>query len=235
MAEKDAKEKSFFAEFGDLVRKHYGAKPEEKKFAEAKAKDGSVLTYEGDMPMEGMPVFVVTPDGGQAPVPDGVVMMEDGSQIEVLAGKIVKVKPADAPQEETKPAEQMQGKETLAEAAAKRIVESVVKETHYSKTEVDAKIAELKTEFAAIKTAADEAKAEAAAVKAENATLTAEVAGFKAQAQTLTEKFSKHETFAAEVQKLLVEPQEQKVPKPEVPDGQAKVPSRAEWQKRFMK
>jgi hypothetical protein len=62
-------------------------------FVEAKLKDGTVVKVEGDSLVEGAAVKVVTeemPDGIAAP--DGVHMLEDGSEVETKDGIIVSVK-----------------------------------------------------------------------------------------------------------------------------------------------
>lgn len=62
-------------------------------FVEAKLKDGTVVKVEGDSLAEGAAVKVVTeemPDGIAAP--DGVHMLEDGSEVETKDGIIVSVK-----------------------------------------------------------------------------------------------------------------------------------------------
>lgn len=62
-------------------------------FVEAKLKDGTVVKVEGDSLVEGAAVKVVTeemPDGIAAP--DGVHMLEDGTEIETNGGMIVSVK-----------------------------------------------------------------------------------------------------------------------------------------------
>jgi hypothetical protein len=62
-------------------------------FVEAKLKDGTVVKVEGDSLAEGAAVKVITeemPDGIAAP--DGVHMLEDGSEVETKDGIIVSVK-----------------------------------------------------------------------------------------------------------------------------------------------
>ena len=62
-------------------------------FVEAKLKDGTVVKVEGDSLVEGAAVKVVTeemPDGIAAP--DGVHMLEDGTEVETKGGMIVSVK-----------------------------------------------------------------------------------------------------------------------------------------------
>lgn len=64
-------------------------------FVEAKLKDGTIVKIEGDMLAEGAAVKVVTadmPDG--IPAPDGIHMLEDGTEVETKDGMIVSVKEA---------------------------------------------------------------------------------------------------------------------------------------------
>jgi hypothetical protein len=221
------KEKSegFLKELAALCKKHFAAQPE-KKFAKVKTKDGTEITYEGDMPMEGMPVFVIMPDGQQAPVPDGIVTLEDESQIEVLAGKIVAVKSKtpDAPA-----TADMASKESVTAAEVKKIVESTIKEHYYAKADVDALVSGLNEKLTATEQAF-------AAAKTGNETLVQSLADMKASYEKLEERFKTHEQFASDVSKLLEEPQ---VP-PNTPPkefkkdeaGKEKL-TREEWQKKY--
>ena len=64
-------------------------------FIEAKLKDGTIVKVEGDGLAEGAAVKVITedmPDGIAAP--DGVHMLEDGSEVETKDGMIVSIKEA---------------------------------------------------------------------------------------------------------------------------------------------
>jgi hypothetical protein len=64
-------------------------------FVEAKLKDGTVVKVEGDSLAEGAAVKVVTeemPEG--IPAPDGIHMLEDGTEVETKEGLIVSVKEA---------------------------------------------------------------------------------------------------------------------------------------------
>src|SRR3990167_4959790 len=86
---KDEKVEGFMSGFKKLLVETFGAK---QNFKEAKLKDGTVIYYEGDMPMEGLEVWVIPTDGSEKlPAPDGVHALEDGTQLEVVAGKITKV------------------------------------------------------------------------------------------------------------------------------------------------
>ena len=64
-------------------------------FVEAKLKDGTIVKVEGEGLAEGAAVKVITedmPDG--IPAPDGIHMLEDGTEIETKEGLIVSVKEA---------------------------------------------------------------------------------------------------------------------------------------------
>jgi hypothetical protein len=64
-------------------------------FVEAKLKDGTIVKVEGEGLAEGAAVKVITedmPDG--IPAPDGVHMLEDGTEVETKEGLIVSVKEA---------------------------------------------------------------------------------------------------------------------------------------------
>lgn len=62
-------------------------------FVEAKLKDGTVVKVEGDSLAEGAAVKVVTEDMPEGiAAPDGVHMLEDGSEVETKDGIIVSVK-----------------------------------------------------------------------------------------------------------------------------------------------
>jgi hypothetical protein len=64
-------------------------------FVEAKLKDGTIVKVEGEGLAEGAAVKVITedmPDG--IPAPDGIHMLEDGTEIETKEGLIVSIKEA---------------------------------------------------------------------------------------------------------------------------------------------
>lgn len=69
------------------------------KLSEVKLKDGTTLTIEGEAPVVGASVQVVS-DGGNIPAVDGEYELEDGSKITIASGKISEVKPAEQKKEE---------------------------------------------------------------------------------------------------------------------------------------
>lgn len=167
----------------------FGAK---ETFMEAKLKDGTVIYYEGDMPMEGMDVWVIPSDGTEKlPAPDGVHVLEDGSQLEVVGGKIVKVAPVEEMAAPDSPAATL----PETEAAAKRIVESTIKETVFSKEEVTSEIKKATDAFALqFEAHKKETTDSIAAMTSANEALTKELATAKAETETVKNQFSKFST-----------------------------------------
>lgn len=91
----------------EMIKRHFNLV---EKFAEVMLLDGSAtLTYEGEMLMEGIDVFVITPDGN-LPAPDGTHLLVGGISITTEGGKVVSIT-----KEET-PVEQPVAEQTFAEA-----------------------------------------------------------------------------------------------------------------------
>lgn len=104
----------------------------EVKLAQAKLADGTTIEAEQFAPE--FSVGVVTEDG-IVPMPVGEYEMEDGKILSIAQeGIIAEIKEADAPAEE--PVEEVEAKkEEVEEVKAKRIVESVSKETFFEAVE----------------------------------------------------------------------------------------------------
>jgi Asp-tRNA(Asn)/Glu-tRNA(Gln) amidotransferase C subunit len=136
--------------------KEHGQDASALKFGEAMLQDGSAkLVWDGDTLAQGIEIMIETPDGF-LPAPDGVHILEDGTTIEVSGGIVSAVKPADAPVETpaSNPAPAPVGAQSspgIDSNAVKSIVESTIKETHFSKDEVTEIVANKieKTEFEA--------------------------------------------------------------------------------------
>ena len=64
-----------------------------QKFYEAKTDQGVQLKMEGELEV-GSPIYVAT-DEGMMPAPDGTHKIEDGSELEVVDGKVSKIKMGD--------------------------------------------------------------------------------------------------------------------------------------------
>ena len=113
----------------------------EEAFVDVKLTDGSILRYDSDQP--GTPVFVVTEGGELLPAPDGRHEAEDGTIIVTEGGMLQEiVMPEEEP--EVEPEFDNKAPETgdLAKKEAKKIIESIVKESVFSKEEVEAIINE---------------------------------------------------------------------------------------------
>jgi hypothetical protein len=191
-------DKDKVGKFFEFLQKAYDKFSGAQKFSEVKLKDGTQISYDGEMPVVGMPVMVI-PSDGTAPIPpaDGVLICEDGTEIEVKDGVIMNVKPVATA---TPPAPNEMGDKTpVTEQAAKRLIESHVKETVYSKTEVDEAIKKNSEEI----TKALEEKF--TAMNSLNETLKKEVADSKAEAAKISSEFEKHKAFAAELKTALAE------------------------------
>ena len=124
------------------------------------AETGVVVIWDGEgQPMQGMEIAVQTPEGGFLPAPDGVITLEDGTVIEIAGGIITKAEVpntnTDAPEAPATTETPMENKEEgltpKQEAAVKRVIESSIKETHFSEEQInkivdaklDAKLKEL--------------------------------------------------------------------------------------------
>jgi hypothetical protein len=158
----------------------------EQKFMDYKLQTGEIISVSGEALAENAQVMIIDTDGQKLPLPTGSYVLEDGTMISVTDGVISKVETGEAKEEV--PAEEMnQGDAQVSEVdkarEAKRVIESIVKESVYSKDEMDAK-------FSAIETLAKESNekliAENEALKVE---LTKQVELSK-QMIELLEKFS---------------------------------------------
>ena len=131
-----SKTEGFFSDFKELVKKHFSTE-KEQKFATAKLKDGTMIYYDGETPMEGMPIFVLDENQNPVPAADGVLDLEDGSQIEVKGGVIAAIKPAETPTPEATQtvAPQMDDAAPITGGQAKTIIESIVKESRFASEE----------------------------------------------------------------------------------------------------
>lgn len=127
----------------------------EVKLAQMKLDNGTVL--EAEAFEAGMPVFIVNEEDrialpvGEYKLEDGMMLIvaEEGIIAEVKEAEVVEEAPAEAPEVEVEVEQEMS--ET---ATPKKVIESTIKESHFSKEDVDALKAEieaLKTELASLK------------------------------------------------------------------------------------
>jgi len=167
-----------------IVEKFSGT---EQKFKDVKLNDGTtIVSYDGDMPAQGMPLFVVTPEG-RIPAPDGEHVTEDGTTIVVIGGLIAEVKEAEVetPATEGTPTETAAAPVESA-AAPKRVIKSQVEE-HVFSLEIEG-VEPISVDFSSMFTAFNE---KFAALEKENTELKAE--------------FAKAAEFKTEVIKLVSE------------------------------
>jgi hypothetical protein len=122
----------------------------EVKLEQMMLADG-VTILEADAFEAGMEVFIVTEDEQKIPLPVGEYEMENGFMLVVEEEGVIASYMEAAPEEEEAPMEQPEA-EVPVEAEAevktpKRVIESVVKESHFSAEEFEA----LKAEIVALK------------------------------------------------------------------------------------
>jgi hypothetical protein len=158
---------SLIKQANEILRK-IGLKAVEVKLEQMILPDG-VTTIEAEVFEAGQPVFVITEDA-QIALPVGKYELEDGRTLVVVEeGIIGEIREAAAEEEATTEEEPLAEEETeMSEPTPtqpKRTIESIVKETVFSKVEEQqAEIEKLKAELAALKTtevelAADDAPA----------------------------------------------------------------------------
>jgi hypothetical protein len=116
--------------------------------------NGTVL--EAELFEAGQAVFIVSGEDRVA-VPVGEYTLDNGMILTVeVEGEIKEIKEmeVEAPEEETAPEVEVEVEAAQAPATAKKVIESTVKESHFSQEDVDALKAEiesLKTELASMK------------------------------------------------------------------------------------
>ncbi len=133
----------------------------EVKLAQMKLDNGTVL--EAEAFEAGMPVFIVNEEDRIA-LPVGEYKLEDGMMLIVVEeGIIAEVKEAEMPEAEVEveePEVEVEVEQEMSETATpKKVIESTIRESHFSKEEVDALKAEieaLKTELASLKEVKEE-------------------------------------------------------------------------------
>jgi hypothetical protein len=106
----------------------------EEKFKDVKLNDGTtIVSYDGDMPAQGMPLFVVTPEG-RIPAPDGEHVTEDGTTIVVIGGLIAEAKESEVEEPATEGAAPVEAPAAVEQSAAapKRVIKSQVEEHVFS-------------------------------------------------------------------------------------------------------
>lgn len=124
----------------------------EQKFTDAKLNDGvTIVRYDGDALVVGMPVLAVT-DQGAIPMPDGDYSLEDGTAFTIMNGIVAEVAAAAEEAQDTEEAAAPSAAQPMAEATPKSIIESIIKESRFATedfvTEKLAEITAVKESFA---------------------------------------------------------------------------------------
>jgi len=244
----NTKTETFLKKFTSLVVEHFAT--DKINFIDVKLKDGTMVTYDGDMPMVGIPVFVLPSDGTDKIAPaDGVLEFEDGTKIEVKDGIIIAVMPMEdavgevVVEDSMHPKkDEMENKIPATEQSARRLIESNIKETIFTKDEVLAMFKSYKSEISKDINAITESNT---ALLSANESLTNEIAKVSASNEMLVNEVKNISAFSKELPKLLAEfgatPQvtstneEKKVI---AESFQSTPPSKltdAEWKKKYMK
>lgn len=98
--------KSAFSALGEEIKMRFNDEPLPAQFGELTLVDGTIIKYEGDAPMEGAPLIVVTPEG-EVPAPDGVHETDTGLLISTQDGVIVSIEEKEMEVEAGKKEEEM--------------------------------------------------------------------------------------------------------------------------------
>jgi len=244
----NTKTETFLKKFTSLVVEHFAT--DKINFIDVKLKDGTMVTYDGDMPMVGIPVFVLPSDGTDKIAPaDGVLEFEDGTKIEVKDGIIIAVMPMEdavgevVVEDSMHPKkDEMENKIPATEQSARRLIESNIKETIFTKDEVLAMFKSYKSEISKDINAITESNT---ALLSANESLTNEIAKVSASNEMLVNEVKNISAFSKELPKLLAE--FGATPQVTATDEEKKViaesfqstpPSKltdAEWKKKYMK
>lgn len=239
----NTKTETFLKKFTSLVVEHFAT--DKINFIDVKLKDGTMVTYDGDMPMVGIAVFVLPSDGTDKIAPaDGVLEFEDGTKIEVKDGIIIAVMPMEEEVvEEVMPVEvAMENKIPATEQSARRLIESNIKETIFTKDEVLAMFSSYKSKITKDINAITESNT---ALLSANESLTNEIAKVSASNEMLVNEVKNISAFSKELPKLLAEfgatPQvtatdeEKKVNAESFQSTPLSKLTDAEWKKKYMK
>jgi len=104
-----------------------------EKFMDAKLADGTtIIRYDAEGISIGLPILVVT-DTGAIAIPDGDFTTENGDKFTTSGGIVTAYVEAPEPIEPVEPVEPVEPTvgQSMTEAQAKSIIESVIKESHF--------------------------------------------------------------------------------------------------------
>lgn len=115
-----------------------------QKFVDAKLADGeTIIRYDAEKLDIGVPVFVIT-EQGAVEAPDADHVLEDGTMFTTVGGIVTAITPAEE-EKEVEIEIAAAAPVVATESKAKSIIESTIKESHFTKDEVNAMFAEIVT------------------------------------------------------------------------------------------
>ena len=114
----------------------------EQKFLDATLEDGTMVQIEPALEV-GAAVIVIDAEGNPIAAPDGSHTLLDGTVVETAEGLITNIVEAEAEEVEAKDYEEKEEEMSndtteTQEQKVKKVVESIIKESHFSKDEVNA-------------------------------------------------------------------------------------------------
>ena len=114
-----------------------------EKFTDMKLSDGTtIIRYDAEELAIGVPVMVLS-DTGAIAIPDGDYVTDEGDKFTTVGGVVTAYVEAPEPVEPTAPVEPAPA-QTMTEAQAKSIIESVIKESHFATEDfVSTKVTEI--------------------------------------------------------------------------------------------
>lgn len=123
---------------------------EKAKFLDATLEDGTLVQIEPALEV-GAAVIVIDSEGNPLPAPDATHILADGTQITTVEGLITEIMPVEEEVLEEEVEEEMSNEPSVSqEQVAKKVVESIIKESHFAseeslnelKNSIEAKFAE---------------------------------------------------------------------------------------------
>lgn len=131
---------AFVAGVKDLANKLKTPENQASKFNEVKTADNAnILSYDGETPIAGVPIYVMDEAGQRLPAPTADYVLEDGSTLkvqdgvimEVVAGAVTEEQGAEGKVENTQATGSPAPTAQTAPPAPKAVVESIVKEYRF--------------------------------------------------------------------------------------------------------
>lgn len=105
------------------------------EFLDATLEDGTLVQIEPALEL-GAAVIVIDADGNPLAAPDAVHVLADGTQVTTVEGLITDIVPVEAEEEVEEVEEEMEVEATESEEQkVKKVVESIIKESHFANEE----------------------------------------------------------------------------------------------------